>query len=205
MTRGQIKDVVATIQRHGQYPSRAKVQQVLTALHGRGVSTNRLIPLLRELRAELGIPCRPNRQAVLRAPQAKLTPLSDPAPPRTDEAARLTASPAPDPILGGGRFNGEHPTPTLPERCSSCGGSDWRRFGDAEPHRRAFASERWQCLSCRTVHTPLTPVGAPPARFPPTRCDRCRDIRFYRMPDGRQMCFGCNAIYAPPAPERQTP
>jgi hypothetical protein len=37
MTRAHIKDVVATIQRHGKYPSRAKVQQVLTALHGRAL------------------------------------------------------------------------------------------------------------------------------------------------------------------------
>jgi hypothetical protein len=148
LTRELIKDLMVTIQRHGKYPSRGKVHRVLVALYGHGVSTNTLIPLLQQLRLELGIPCRPNRQAALRS-------ALDSTPPRTDEAAHPTALPAPDPTPDAARGHGEPTTPpSHPERWSHCGGSHWGRFGQAERYWPAFTSEWWECLGYHMVHPP---------------------------------------------------
>ena len=199
MTREEVKAIALVMQACHVYPSRKKIQKTLMAWYGHGVSTLRLIPMLQQIRGELGISCRPNRQEARRS-------AIDSIPAQAHEAPPMATSAIQDPTPGAARCNGE---PMLlrshPERCAPCGESDWGRFGQAERGWPPFDSTWRQCMSCRTVHPPSMTAGEPPLRVPPSRCERCRDIRFFPMAAGRWQCFGCGIHYAPLVLARETP
>jgi hypothetical protein len=55
MTREEIKTIVAELLGLGVYPSKTQVRKAITARYGRGISYKTLVPILKGIRAELGI------------------------------------------------------------------------------------------------------------------------------------------------------
>jgi hypothetical protein len=197
MTTKEIRVAVAIFAQQGIYPSRVKIQKALRVLYGHGIDNNRIRTVLQALRDELGISSRGHRPRAQGHTAMRLPAPRGAAPPQAAQTTMTTVSPAPVLTSHDGQAHGQPPIrQSHPALCPQCGGADWARFGTTERGWPAFVSEWSQCLDCRTVSIPPTPAGEPP-RVPPSRCERCRDIRFFPIGDGQHQCLGCGVRYAP--------